>query len=107
MGANRKLATPEAYPAIFLRAVENKGAVIYAQDLPWTTISAAKRFRLFLALVKGLPQHRLYPGAKLRWSVQATSKALVLTAYEPGERALVSARSGELIGAALKIGENP
>lgn len=76
MGANRPLPSPEAYPSAFLAAIRSGGGVIYSEDLPWAPISAAKRFRLLLALIKGMAYHPLQVQARQRWSVKATSRAL-------------------------------
>lgn len=105
MGANRTLASPEAYPAAFLSAVRNGGAVIYAIDMPWTTGSAAKRFRLFIALLRTLHHHDLHAQASQRWHVEAKPSSLVIriaqATYHPASMAV------PIIGAALAIGVNP
>lgn len=105
MGANRKLATPEAYPAAFLAALRNGSAVLYAEDLPWTIGSTAKRFRLFLALLKERPLHDLHQAACHRWAVEQHKTSLVLRCLRPEYRA--ATLSAPLIQLALAIGENP
>lgn len=105
MGQNRTLPSPEAYPSAFLSVIANGAGVLYVEDLPWTTISAAKRFRLLLALLKSLPQHPLHQMAMRRWSVHYSSRALECTATM-GKGAIPSL-TGALIDRALHIGENP
>lgn len=107
MGANRTLATPEAYPAAFLAAIRNGGAVIYAHDLLWTTGSAAKRFRLCVALLRSLPHHALHEAAKARWHVEAspTTRALVIRVEQPVYS--VASVAAPIITRALTIGVNP
>jgi len=105
MGANRTMVSPEAYPAAFLAAVRNGGGVFYAADLPWTTGSAAKRFRLLLALLRGLAKHDLHPNATPRWHVEASPRALVVRVQEQAYHPAAIARP--LIEAALTIGVNP
>lgn len=87
MGANRKMAQPESYPGAFLTAVRAGAGVMLAEDLPWTTISSAKRFRLLLALLKSKPGHELHQQAMKRWSVSAESRALVVSAADSAELA--------------------
>lgn len=105
MGANRTMATPEAYPAAYLAAIRNGAGVLYAADIPWTTGSAAKRFRLLLALLRSLPHHELHSIAKRRWHVSATSRALVLRVDEPAYQS--ASVAAPLISMALGIGVNP
>ncbi len=99
MGANRPLSSPEAYPSAFLAAIRSGGGVIYAENLPWAPISAAKRFRLLLALIKGMAYHPLQPQARLRWSVKATSRALEVSTGKGMER--LAGDAPGLIDAAL------
>lgn len=75
MGRNNTLATPEAYPAAFISIVEEGSGVIYTEDSHWAPKSTTKRFRLFIALLRTLPQHRLYAQANLTWHTVTTSKA--------------------------------
>lgn len=98
MGGNNTLATPEAYPAAFLSIVENGSGVIYAEDSPWTPKSTTKRFRLFIALLRRLPQHRLYAQACLTWRVVTTSKACNFRAA--GVK--VPSASGVIVAAGLR-----
>lgn len=79
MGQNKTMPTPEAYPAGFHLTTRNGGGVLYADDLPWTTLSTAKRFRLFLALLRRLPEHPLHKQAKRRWRVEVKAHALVIS----------------------------
>jgi hypothetical protein len=81
MGANRTAASPEAYPAAFLAAVRSGSSVLYADDLPWSILSSAKRFRLLLALLRSLPDHPLHTQAKRRWKVEPSPQALVISVY--------------------------
>lgn len=99
MGANRKMAQPESYPAAFLAAVRSGAGVILTEDLPWTTISSAKRFRLLLALLKEKKSHPLHLQAMKRWSVQAESRALIVSAADSAE--LVPRLSAAIIERAL------
>ena len=105
MGANRPAATPEAYPAAFSSALRNGAGVFYAADIPWTPISTAKRFRLFLSLVRKRPTHPFYENAIKRWSVRPSG--LALTVCIPNEGHELVSVAGPLIDAALSIGENP
>lgn len=86
MGGNRTLPAAD-YPHAFHSALAAGGAVLYAADLPWTPISAAKRFRLFLALIRRSPGHPLREQARKRWRVQPGPEALVLgvSNYHKGE----------------------
>lgn len=79
MGANRKLATPDLYPAVFHAVLRNGMGLITASDTPWTALSCAKRFRLFLALLRGMPSHPLYGVAKARWSVLPRNGAVSIS----------------------------
>lgn len=103
MGANRTAPTPEAYPIAFLNAVREGHAVLHEGDLPWTAISAAKRFRLFLRLLRTLPSHPLHPGACGRWSVRPISGTLHLS-RGPSGKATVTRPGAALIAAALSRG---
>lgn len=105
MGANRRMASPEAYPAAFVAAVRNGGGVIFAEDMPWTTGSAAKRFRLFLAVIRAHPEHALHKAASVRWHVEATPRAMTVRMIQPAYTAVSVA--APLISMALTIGVNP
>ena len=87
MGRNRKMASPEAYPAIFHEIARNGSGIIFAVDVPWTTISTVKRFRLFLALIKTKPDHPLYKQACRRWSVMRNVASVHCNVFEPAKRA--------------------
>lgn len=76
MGRNRTMASPEAYPAIFHEVCRNGSGIIFLSDVPWTGISTAKRFRLFLALLKSQPAHPLHAQANRRWSVLRNSASV-------------------------------
>lgn len=76
----------DAYPQAFHAAIASGGAVLYAADLPWTPLTAAKRFRQLLALLRKQPGHRLYPQAKCRWRVEPSPRALVVTLQRPDQR---------------------
>lgn len=104
MGQNRTLATPEAYPAAFLRAVEDGGAVLLAGDLPWTPTSSAKRFRLLLALLRTLPNHPLYRSAQARWHVEFPPRGLIVRRLDRHMTPTGRDARGILAHA---IGENP
>lgn len=105
MGANRPLATPEAYPSAFLSAVRDGGAVLYTDDLPWTPGSTAKRFRIFIALLRSLPHHELHAAATRVWHVSTSKRAIVLRVTELFTPE--SSMAAPLISMALKIGVNP
>lgn len=105
MGGNRKMAFPEAYPAAFIATLKNGAGILYAEDLPWQPISAAKRFRLFLSVVRETPRHPLYPNAIKRWSVRPTNRALECFITDAGKE--IVSLAGPLIDRALAIGENP
>lgn len=106
MGANRILATPEAYPVAFLEVIRNGAGVLYLSDLPWQGPSAAKRFRLLLALLRSLPGHELHAQASSRWSVQVTTLALTIT--RAGRLDSISSIGVPLIEAALRrVGVSP
>jgi hypothetical protein len=81
MGANRTEASPEAYPAAFQAALRNGGAVLYARDLPWSPLSTAKRFRLYLALLRApaYRNHPLHGVACGRWSTRIVGDGLVIS----------------------------
>lgn len=84
MGQNRRHPNPDLYPIAFLNAIRDGGAVIPAASLPWTMLSAAKRFRLCLAVCRETPSHPLHGQSCNRWSVQATKGALVITCLGKG-----------------------
>lgn len=105
MGQNKTMASPEAYPSAFLSIIRDGAGILYVEDLPWTTISAAKRFRLLLALLKKSPHHPLHRNAMQRWSVRYSSKALECTATIG--KGTMESLTGALIDRALKIGVNP
>jgi hypothetical protein len=98
MGRNRKMANPESYPVAFLNVIRDGGGVLYAEDLPWTTISAAKRFRLCLAVIRALPAHPLRGQALKRWHCNPTSRALTLST---GPAKIDTAMNRLLVGRAL------
>ena len=77
MGKNRRLQSPEAYPAVFLAITRNGGGVVYAEDTPWTSGSVAKRFRLFLAVVRARPLHPLHGQSLVQWHTTITARAAV------------------------------
>lgn len=76
MGANRRLGAPEAYPAAYLSSIRNGSGIMLAEDIPWAPISAAKRFRLCLSLLRARREHPLHAQAARRWSVKVTPFAL-------------------------------
>lgn len=84
MGQNRT-APLGAYPAAFFRALEAGAGVIYAEDLPWAPISAAKRFRLLIRALRLDPLHPLHASAKARWSVIPTQSGLEIKRRTKGE----------------------
>lgn len=92
MGNNRTLASPEAYPAAFLDAIRSGSGIMYARDLPWMPVSAAKRFRLCLKVCRQYPGHPLQAQAKHRWRVEVTPAALVVTIHNThkGETASIT-----------------
>ena len=99
---------PESYPPAFLRAVEAGAGVFPAGDIPWAPISAAKRFRQMLALLRKHPAHPAYPNSKARWSVKPTR--LGLEVHISGGTTKLPSLHIPLIEAALRarsIGENP
>lgn len=77
-GSNRALVSPEAYPSSFLEAIEQGRAILLSENLLWTPISAAKRFRILLALLRRpeWSHHRLAPYAKGRWRVVPSARAV-------------------------------
>lgn len=84
MTSNSPFAQAASYPAGFITAIQNGGAVFYAGDLPWTPIMSAKRFRQLLALLRKDPGHPAHVNAKHRWRVEATSRALVTSMKQSG-----------------------
>lgn len=99
MGRNRVAASPEAYPAAFLSAIEHGAGLIYAHDLPWSTTSARKRFYACLSLLRNRPAHWLHDNASKRWSAKANEAALELTMH--GADGLPTSVAGPLIDRAL------
>lgn len=99
MGGNRKLAQPEGYPPVFLQAIEAGAGVIYAADLPWAPISAVKRFRLCLALLRSLPGHPLHWNAKRRWSVRLSPGGFEVLMTDRGRE--IPRAHGAIVAAAL------
>ena len=79
--SNAIKASPEAYPKLFLAAINNGSAVMAAEDLPWTVISSAKHFRLCLKLIRATRGHPLRPMALPRWRVEITPSALIVSQY--------------------------
>ena len=76
MGKNRRLPSPDAYPAVFLSIARNGGGVVYAEDTPWSSGSVAKRFRLFMAVLRGHPEHPLHARALVQWHTTVTHRAV-------------------------------
>jgi hypothetical protein len=108
MGANRLLATPDLYPAVFHAVVRNGSGVIYSSDTPWTMLSCAKRFRLFLNLLRKTPSHPLYGAAKARWSVRPRGGAVEIARAEAASGRDVTALNAALVarGLAAEEGED-
>lgn len=80
MSSNKPFAAADAYPAAFLAAIQNGSGVIYAKDLPWSTIVSAKRFRQCITLVRRDKLHPLSEvAAGSRWSVRPTPLALIIS----------------------------
>lgn len=101
MGANRKLATPDLYPAVFHAILRNGAGLVHASDTPWTALSCAKRFRLFLALLRGMPQHPLYGLAKARWSVLPRNGAVSISRCDLAPAGQATALNALLVDQAL------
>lgn len=70
---------PEQYPHAFHAALQTGGAVLMAENLPWTTKSARNRFYGFLGAVRAVAAHPLRAQAELPWTVTATETALVIS----------------------------
>lgn len=102
MGKNKIEATPEAYPTAFLSAIRNGGAILYTADLPWSALSAQKRFRLLLRLLRSLPDHELHQKALPRWHVTAHSAALEVRPSVAAGSPLHPSPSGDLVKQALR-----
>ena len=79
MGKNRRLPSPDAYPAVFLSVTRNGGGVVYAKDTPWSPGSVVKRFRLFLAVLRAHPSHPLYERSLVQWHATATHRAVAFS----------------------------
>lgn len=100
MGANR-IAPLGTYPAAFYTALASGEAVMFTDDLPWTPLSAAKRFRLFIKAIRAQPAHPLHASAKARWSVLPTRAGLEVKRRTVGE---LPALGAVLIESALSRG---
>lgn len=100
MGANRT-APLGHYPAAFHAALASGEGVMFAADLPWTPVSAAKRFRLFIKAVRLQPNHPHHASAKARWSVLPTAAGLEVKRRVKGE---LPSLGPALIAAALSRG---
>lgn len=105
MGNNRALASPEAYPAAFIEAIRAGSGIMYARDLPWQPISAAKRFRLCLKVCRQYEGHPLQERAKHRWRVEVTSQALIVSIHNT-HKDEVASLTPSLIESALSIPES-
>jgi hypothetical protein len=106
MGSNRPLPSPESYPASFLEAIRNGSGILYAADLPWAPLSAAKRFRLCLKVCRAYTGHRLQAQASMRWRVEVTPQALVVAIHNT-HKGQVASLTPALIESALNSRENP
>lgn len=102
MGRNRSLASPEAYPVGWLQAIRNGSGLFLAEDLPWAPISAGKRFRLLLALLKSMPAHPLHGMALRRWHLAPSGRALEVWCDQPA----MPRATAILIAGALVNSEN-
>lgn len=100
MGANRPLASVDAYPQAFFAAIRDGGAVLYAENLPWTPGSAAKKFRFLIRELRDLSIHPLSAQARLQWHLESTSLALVITLVQA--KGWKPNASAPLIDAALR-----
>lgn len=85
MGANRPFANPSLYPAAFHATVQNGAGIMYTWDLPWTVKSSAKRFWLFLSLLRKDHEHPLHWNAVKRWSCRAEGGAVIAAIVQAGE----------------------
>lgn len=58
------------------------GAVLFAENLPWTLKSARNRFYGFLGALRATPDHPLHLLAYRSWSVENNGKTLVIRPLE-------------------------
>lgn len=91
------MRTPDFYPIAFHQAVMSGGAVLFAENLPWTLKSARNRFYGFLGALRAHPSHPLHLLAYRSWSVENNGKALVIRPTEP------SGKTRQLGDAAPKV----
>lgn len=91
------MRTPDFYPIAFHQAIMSGGAVLFAENLPWTLRSSRNRFYGFLGSLRATPGHPLHLVAFRSWSVENNGQALVIRPTEP------SGKTRQLGGDAPKV----
>jgi len=76
------MRTPDYYPVAFHQAIMSGGAVLFAENLPWTLKSSRNRFYGFLGSLRATPGHPLHLLAYRPWSVENNGQALVIRPTE-------------------------